>query len=301
MPCFRAGFAQRAAPAAAGGGGAGGAIDFHSTWNHTTGRSINAFRDGAGSGTWRWDGNSSGLSISDGSEVLPAGTVPGFPASANVLKVVGATGGGFPDVATTAKLAVPAIGQSRFYRIIFQLDQTLLADVTQHPIQDGGSSFSEHSWGLYTTADPDPDWYLNFRVDADNNPATHNSWGCLLTKFVPQRIEWQIHRTATEQFQMHARVYNSAGALLKQDADFTTARAAINGTLNLAGTGPGQGGVLPTFNANTPNGFDFSMRFWKSGCNGMGGAGLGTAYAHESSFATGLDTWIGDYRPAEED
>jgi hypothetical protein len=67
----------------------------------------------------------------------------------------------------------------------------------------GGNAIDGHG-GLY----PIYNWYL---VNQNASPLSYDTW---------YRLEYQVHFTSANHIQVHPRVYNAAGALLYQDADF---------------------------------------------------------------------------------
>jgi hypothetical protein len=236
----------------------------------------------------KWDFTAGGTR----GEVIPSPT--GFPGK-QAMRIVYHTDG-FVILRHTG-MPVPAIGTTRNYRWYYRHDQlNWPMDNTQHPIQDGNAE-GDISWSFNTDTLSASTWraYFGVQVNSGENPFELARWytPTLMTGTV-YRIELQIHRTGDTTFQMHARGYDAAGALLYDDDDFSN--QAAGGTMTLAGSPTfafNQDATRPFYNADTLNGLN-------AGCNGITGVTQeGFPYAVQAAFAVvdglAVGSFIGPY------
>jgi hypothetical protein len=190
-------------------------IVFHSDWSTALGNGDQAKRDTNKPRPWTM---SSGPRLS---EVVPSNGL-GFPTTNAFF--VGTSGQG--DLLRTTSIPVPNVGESLYYRVYFRVvAPSGLPDAKTHPIQDG-NAIGDVNWAFRVfTNTPGDTWDLNFFFN--NNSG---GWDLVrppnLDKNVTYRIEWQVHRTGANTFRFHAWVYDSAGRLLYDDADFRNSNSS---------------------------------------------------------------------------
>jgi hypothetical protein len=182
-------------------------------------------------------------------------------------------------------LPTPAIGESRYYRWYYMHEQPdHPADNGAHPIQDG-SAQSTISWEFNTRTLSDTTWHHDYavQVNSGENPFELQKWQSpTLEHNVVYRFELQILRTGDTTFEMHARTYDSDGALLYDDDDYGNEV----GTMTLADTP-----VLhfhATLGASTLAGLN-------AGLNGITGLTADVPYSHQAGFCIRSDRWCGPY------
>jgi hypothetical protein len=203
------------------------AVVFHSDWSTALGTSDDAKLDRGQDLPWdRFIGNGRL------SEVVPS-TGLDFP-SPNVLLVIAGWRGSPPGAAAENPridgLPIPDVGESLFFRWYKRVvvPDAWAGDENTHPIQDANTG-AETNWMQEVTVSPDGTWSHSWQVGANAWP--NNRWYApRLNKNQTYRFELQIHRLGTNTFQMHSRIYDSAGRLLYDDEDFTN----VNGTGTLA-------------------------------------------------------------------
>lgn len=200
------------------------AFIFTADWSTALGNTTAAITDGG-----RFDIRGG----SGGAVVTTASTGANFP-TANVLYVPSRIGEGSCLPRKSTGLGVPAIGESRFYRIylLFAFDDND-SDPQSHPVQDGNAG-GDINWEIAIRHnDAGPGFVLaQFQFGSENAFPWMKVNGPALPKNQVFRWEWQILRTGTNTFQCHARIYNAAGTLLYDDDDFRNEQATGNLTSN---------------------------------------------------------------------
>jgi hypothetical protein len=268
-------FANEVQPAAAG-------VVFRSDWSTAVGTSNSAVQDQGKTKPWNIRGGA-------GLEVIPA-TGLDFPTT-NVLRVTAeSSSAGFGSVQVQA-LGVPAIGSSIWYRVYVRMAfPDALPDNETHPLQDGATG--GRNWELDVEMNPgtagkwQPRWRLDALDNGNNNDWIPNGVGgtpTMLDKNVTYRMELQIKRTSTTGFEMHTRIYNSAGVQILGDANF---RNFFN-TATLASV------PAPALVLHNPPGLDALT----CGCNGISGASppFPFVYCYWGAVAVSNQDWLGPY------
>jgi hypothetical protein len=250
---------------------------FWSDWRTARGNSVAAVSDG---GKWPFQSRSFDRTMNIvSSEGLD------FP-SENVYQVIGVADMEGWSMNRVEGMPIPAVGESRFYRWYFRSTlPDFLEDYNTHPIQDGIAG-SQTNWMFLVINSsnsasgnvPAGQWMPQFWANAA--PYPYQRWfGPLLNKHETYRFELQIHRVNTSQFQMHVRIYDSAGTLIADDDDMRN-----YGTSTLAGNMN-----FPFTNVNNMDGLN-------SGNNGIGGsAPWPFTISYQGAFAVCVDTWCGPY------
>jgi hypothetical protein len=165
------------------------------------------------------------------------------------------------------------------------LQRDSLIDYQTHPIQDGNAaSVTNWMFIVYNGGSPGIPagrWQPQFWPDADANNNNRRWYAPILNKNQTYRFELQIHRTGTTTFQMHVRIYDSAGSLIASDEDIhnigNTLRLSSNPTLTfgnvewLDGLNAGNNGIT-----NLPAGSNFT-------------------HSYQAAFCVRADTWCGPY------
>lgn len=143
-----------------------------------------------------------------------------------------------PDIDSSLSGAIPAIGDSIFYRVYLRIGtpDAYGGDQTSHPYGDGPGGGDNTNWQLQIITATNGTWRLDIQVRATAFPNTQ--WaGPTLNKNQTYRLEHQIHRLGTLTCHLHVRVYDSSDVLIATDADFdnrnSTANLASNPTLDL--------------------------------------------------------------------
>lgn len=244
----------------------GTALLFDGTWTTLP-------TDGQTAGAWRrWGGQ--------GSLALVDATGLGFPAKlTKVLRVVMGTGD-FDWVETSGKWTLPAVGESRAYRVYFRNAQTATGSnwAATHPVEskgtDGSISGNFYAWHIGSGGQ----WA--FSPDGAGFPRNHftvnptaSDLGTL-PKNTTLRVEWKWTRQASG-YALDLRIYDQSGALLY---DKQTIRAWGNSNPTLASNNTG-------FAVD-----DAAMTGIRFGINGGAGAG----YVYWGGFAVCAD-WCGAY------
>jgi hypothetical protein len=179
------------------------------------------------------------------------------------------------------------IGVSRFYRwyMRFDVPTSVATWGSPHPIQDGPDA-SNFNWELETRRGTggtkvSPMWTLS------NNPFPNNRWAALdgLDVGETYRFEMQFNRTGTTTYNLHAKVFDSAGVQVLGDADF----------LNQTGTGSTSLADVPTLTISKLD----ELRSFQCGTNGaFQGTVAGdhpVTFCYQGGFAISDDDWIGPY------
>jgi hypothetical protein len=260
-------------------------VVFHSDWSTTRGTSAAALLDTGK--PWPWD-----LEIGNGNanEVIPS-TGLGFPSGmANVLKAgLEYNGNGAPTQLLRIDnfgphLPIPNVGSSLYYRwyIRIELPDEYTVDTNTHPIQDG-NAVSDCNWYLRIQGRGDGTYIGRFNVNNSNAYPDGIFTPPPLPKNQTFRYELQIHRTGSNTFNMHARVYDSSNLLVYDDADF----ANQDGTRTLA-----DNPTLTFHNLANLGGLNV-------GHNGVYGAGQSDLFPFIHSYQGGIcvrtDGWCGPY------
>jgi hypothetical protein len=241
---------------------------FASDWSTSLGSTPQALQDGG-----RWNGPMGGETSV---RVVPS-TGLDFPTS-NVLDVYFATGSssGFFWVQKTG-LPIPAVGESRYYRWYMRVTQPdQLQDNGTHPIQSEGAGAwdfeIENRAGTFV-----PRW---------DNGSYH--WvGPMLQKNRTYRFEFHLYRNGSSTYNLHARVYDSAGNLIGDDDDF---RLEFPAGQTLAS--------LPAPNLNLGSGS--ALQSITAGNNGLAGTNpYPFTYSFQAAFCIRADRWCGPYTPGE--
>lgn len=249
---------------------------FNSDFSTAFGNSSAALRDTGKANPWDLVGG-------QGLEVIAA-TGLDFPC-ANVLRVTAvAASSGFATL-RNANMPLPANGQSRWYR--FYARYTFpdgLEDQQTHPVQDGGAgSQINWEWAVLHNLGGNGRFTPSLQLHS-NNPFADYRWNPTpLNKNQTYRFEWQILRVSDTTFQLHVRVYDSAGTLVLSDANYRNE----GGTRTLAAV------PTPTLLFNNVNNLDGL----NAGCNGISGSAppFPFVYGYQSAFAVSGTDWIGPY------
>jgi uncharacterized protein YjdB len=253
---------------------------FTSDFSTSQGTSLEAVTDGG-----RW--NISAVTP-ETVRIIPSAGLD-FP-TANVLQMIATSERqGFGIIRKTG-MPIPVVGEIRAYRwYIRMLQRDTLIDYQTHPIQDGNNA-SVTNWMFIvynggSAGIPAGRWQPQFWPDGDPVYNNRRWFGPILNKNETYRFELQIHRTGVSTFQMHIRIYNSAGTLIASDADFHN----INNVARLSSN--------PTFT--------FPNIAWLDGLN-AGNNGITNlppnsnfTYAYEGGFAVCSGDWCGPYVPGE--
>ncbi len=205
-----------------------GNLEFASDWRTTTGNSKRAISDGD-----RWDVVSSGTSRV---EVIPAAGLDFPPGMRNVLAGrYRNTDSRYWIVQKTDGWNLPLIGGVMCKRLYFRHTVVGSSAITYHPVEPAvGPCAFEGEWVINSQ----PTSFFGFRRQATGGKR-HSTRG------QTYRVEERWERTGAQTWVLHMRVYDSAGTLIRQDADFnctvghgaahslaSTGPAAINTTLN---------------------------------------------------------------------
>jgi hypothetical protein len=262
-------------------------VMFLSDFRTATGRTAAALRDTGKAVPW---------DVIAGNGVLNtvvASTGLDFPTS-NVLRVQGGWRSSPAGAAaenprleqSNQHLAIPAVGQSTYYRWYIRVvaPNTYTADNLTHPIQDGTNG-EYTNWQQEVRTATNGTWTLSWNMNGGGqNPWPNNRWtlNTALQKNQTYRVEMQIHRTGTSTFNMHVRVYNSANVQIAGDAQFRNA----SGSATLANNTS-----LRFLNVNYLTGF-------QAGFNGLNGGSQGmypVMLYYQGGFAITRSGWAGAY------
>jgi hypothetical protein len=242
---------------------------------------MNALTDGG-----KWDDASAGTTRVS---VIPA-TGLDFPAGmTNVLagRYRNTTDTQHWLVSKTDGWQLPAIGGVMCKRLYFRQTVVGTSGITYHPVEPAvGACADEGEW-VVTSTQPN----FVFRIQ------THSHrWETTLPHGQTYRVEERWERTGTQTWVLHMRVYDSAGTLIRQDADFdcTVGHGAAH---TLASTGPIA--VNTTSNAEC-------LRSQNINWQGSGGDGRGSDNENSNrmfygGYALAFGDWCGPYVPGEGD
>src|SRR3990172_5029018 len=255
---------------------ASAAVLFESEWNNSLGNSSTSRTDGG-----KWDtAGGNGLSVISSSGL-------DFPTT-NVLEVTALEATtGFAFLRKTG-MAVPSIGESRYYRWYSRVVATDgLSDTETHPHQDG-NAIGDSNWLFHVFHNSGGNGFYRprFMSRAVENPShTFYLLDGTLNKGVTYRFELNITRTGTSTFQMHANVYNSSGDLIYNDSNFVNEDNASESLANNI-----------TFNFHDLN----NMDGFNAGLNGLGGSEWfpSMVYMYQGAICIRNDTWCGAYGAA---
>jgi hypothetical protein len=255
----------------------GPGVLFFSDWRTGTGNAQNVLTDGG-----KWDFISADFA---GSIVRSTGL--DFP-SDNVFRVEGAgRRAGWVDLHHT-RMPVPAVGESRYYRWYIRVTMPDgLSDDQTHPIQDNYLV----NWGFYVinargpAGVPAGKWSPQFWNEGGPWPHTRFS-GPMLDKNVTYRVEMQLHRLTANTWNMHVRIYNTAGTLLYDDDDFRNGDRSASLASN------------PSLSLVNPQGLNGIT----AGNNGIGSEPTPPPWpftiSYQGAFCVRSDTWCGAYTGA---
>lgn len=232
-----------------------------------------------------------------GLEVI-ASTGLDFPSGMDeVLRVTAnSTHAGFA-LARKTGMTVPAVGVTRFYRAYWRPTfPDGLEDNQVHPVQDGqAGSMINWEWSVYQTSNPrtgsaiTAGYYVHsFQMHTNNDFNTAFRFTPPeLAKNATYRVEWAVARLTTTTFNLHVRIYNSAGTLILSDADFLSQ----NGAVSLADD------PELLFNAVA------NLDGLNVGLNGIGGSAPPFPFVHsyQGGFITNDTDWCGAYIAGESD
>ena len=268
----------------ASGDDAAPAVLLHSDFSTATGQTSSALTDG---GKWvEFTGNG------DANAVVAVGS-EGFASewpTSNALKVVAhdptADGGASSQILRAEGLGTPAVGESLWHRWYIRVVtpdamDAVVTDHETHPIQDG-EAISDSNWALQilTAATGTYRASLEMRGSSINR---HFGRNLTFDKDVTYRWELQVARTGDTTFALHVRVYESAGVLLYDDADFNNAdnSGTLAGNPSLTITDVTKLGCL------------------NAGFNGLGGTtganGDPIPLYYQGAFAVSDSDWLGPY------
>lgn len=201
-----------------------GSVVFFSDFSTALGTSREALTDGG-----KWPIISAGVA-----DIIPSAGLD-FP-TANVLRITSTNGSGI--ILRRVASAPVGVGQSVFYRWYQRQTHPPLSDNESHPVQDGNAAGDANwMWKVYHSQAGLGRWIPQFHVGG--NPYHLSYWtGPPLDTGVTYRIEVQVHRLSTTQWNLHARVYVGATQLL-DDRDFTNDQVRGSTALLSLGNNPG--------------------------------------------------------------
>lgn len=279
---------------------------FHVDWSTATGTGDSALRD-------------TGKNV-------PFDSVPiGGTSSAGVLAVISSSGLGFPATMTnvlrvrrnaddnygfckitSAQWAAQGIGETRFYRIYlhnaipnvegtgYQGGDHSIANF--HPIQfphDATSGFAPIRHGTLADGTYPVDAFQSANTFPYDHwslgtfSSTYQMGGGVLPKFVAQRYEWAMTRTASTTYTVAMRIYDSAGVLLWSDDGVGASGGAIKNVIT-------SGQVNLSTRTFTQTDFDRFLTFG-IGTNGGPHNYSQDVYYYYGGFCIRTDTWCGAY------
>ena len=277
------------------GDGIPAGLVFASEWNTATGNTTAAFRDS--NRARPWTGNT-GQFANGGSSAVRVTATDGrdFP-TANYLRVTD-EGNFLTFLGSDAYYTTPAVGEWIYFRIY-------------HRLTIGNTAGNAH--GLYWDDSPTvPNWGPNiagiyvenfsastFSLRMSAHPSATRRYYSpagasgtpefLLDKNVTYRFELGVNRTATTTYEMAARLYNIAGTLLYDTADFNS-RPYYG-----LPSDPLTGEVFTV----TAGAFD-SLTGYQLGKEGPEGTGGDFAEYAGMAISSGPNaTWLGAYRSGE--
>lgn len=265
-------------------------VIFHSDWATALGRTDAAILDAAKPKPWN-----DLLNRGDALEVVRS-TGLDFP-TANVLRVdaVYRSGGGaYAANPRYSGLPVPGVGGSLYYRWYYQctVPNSYDSDPNSHPIQDYLSGATgQTNWAFRVTTHTNGTWSPDISVAWSTIAWPDNHWGpaTSLNKNQTYRFEVQIKRTSVSTFEIHARIYDTAGNLLYGDADFENADGSK--TLNNAGGGPGDYPQIPFANVNNLTDFQVGFNDYSTGTQ----SDFGWPISYQGGVAICTGDWCGPY------
>ena len=219
-------------------------------------------------------------------EIIATGSLD-FPTT-NVLKITAewnGSGSSFagPDIDDSLTDALPAIGDSIFYRVYLRVavPDAFTADPLSHPYQDGPGGGSNTNWTFEVLTSTDGTW--THRWERGGIPWPNNRWSApKLNKNQTYRFELQIKRNTSTDGEMHVRTYDSSDVLLYTDADYSN----INSSATLAST--------PIFTFKDLN----FLKGIRVGDNGLFGGVQGDfpfIMFHWGAHAMRTDDWCGPF------
>ena len=264
---------KRTTVAQGGGGGAQVTPIFFSDFRAATGTTDTAKTDGA---KWAITAGTNGFEV-----VSTSGL--DFP-STNVLAVTCRLGtSGFHRLVKDS-LGVPAENTSRWFRLYMRFMQPgPLTDADNHPIESGATGGED--WTINTTAIDTDTWRPSHRSigDANEAPTFNNGrWSAdILNVNQTYRFEWQVARLTGDEWNLHAKIFNSAGTQIAQDADYDN----VNSSLTLANT--------PTLHLASGDGSNLDEML--IGNNGIANLAEDFLFAYQGCVAISDNDWCGAY------
>jgi hypothetical protein len=182
-----------------------------SDWSLATGESSPAVNDGG-----RWE---AAWNTEDMVTVVPA-TGLQFPSSMPNVLAIRYTGTRARGVIADGRWAPPAVGETLYFRFYWRMAIDASAQGTHHPLGTrpnlGGFAMVHDS----PAGSPDFLWFV---ANGHSNFALNHRWETRLSKHTTYRIEWAISRTGSSTYRWQARVYDSAGTLIRGLSDFRCA------------------------------------------------------------------------------
>jgi len=199
-------------------------------------------------------------------------------------------------------IPLPATGESLYFRWYFASLDTLdsfSTDPNFHGIQDGTdddcSATSCINWSFRTSIDATTSWDADFRIGGPNGLMN----GPELLHRTTYRFELQAKVLSSTTWEAHIRVYDAAGTLIHDDADFTCAGDSQCGG---AGVTLADNPVLTCNTASAPGLGCLSLTGVQVGHNGYAGTPIGadTPFGAEGALCIRTDDWCGVYNAAVE-
>lgn len=259
---------------------------FHSDWSSTLGTSTNAMRDT--SKALPWDLVVGSFSTPNTSGVV-ASTGLDFP-SANVFQINGDNTGADQFINTrqvailpeNSRWPIPAIGESLYFRLykrlVYPVPTYPALGNGNHPIEERAGGSSNWSWSFDVDASG---WRPKLQSQVSTRYyLTSGGSPVYLARNATYRLEWQVKRTGAAALELHARIYNSANALLYGDADF------MNGATSLAD--------LPVCGVTDLNGLD-GLQVGTNGPTTTDPGGSIIPMWYLGCVAVRADDWCGPY------
>lgn len=266
---------------------------FHTDWSTDIGDGQDAVRDTDKTVPWTtWAQQYSQLNVESAAGLFSAG----FTNCLGIRIQLAADRGidaGFSNIIYTG--ISPQVGDSLYFRYYFRHD---LADAEydaswatswagNHPVENEDNQDANVLWKWDTRNDGEFSLYL-----VTKSTAAARNWvlPVRLNKATEYRIEYMVEILTSSTYNIHARVYNAAGALLYDDDDWS------EGGDTLADT--------PTINGNEGSGTSMLDKFayWKFGHNASatlylaapGGRLVSPAWRFGAA-AFGKTDWLGAY------
>jgi hypothetical protein len=261
---------------------------FHSDWSTATGLTDAALRDT--SKALPWDIVIGSQPLANTCAIVSAAGLD-FP-STNVFQVNGDYAGPGVQPIMTRQVSIlpgnnhwpiPAVGQSLFFRlykrVVYPVPPNPALGNNNHCIEEQGGGASNWSFSFDIDANG---WRPKMQSQVSTRFMLSNAGAAAyLARNQTYRIEWQVHRIGATTYNLHMRIYNSAGTLLYSDANFVN---PANGQ-SLANA--------PTLTLTNPETLDG----FQVGTNGPGvdPGGTVTPMWYIGCCAVRADDWCGPY------